>query len=69
VLSDRWKLLHHAPDRWQLFDLGSSAGETRDVAAQHPGEVARLKARLLAWAAEQSPAGLPAAPARNPSDR
>jgi PmbA protein len=47
VLSGRWKLLHHAPDRWQLFDLGSSEGEMRDVAAQHSGEVARLKARKV----------------------
>ena len=69
VMSGRWKLLHHPPDRWQLFDLGSPEAETRDLAAQHPGEVARLKARLHAWAAEQSPAGLPAAPVRNPSNR
>ena len=69
VMSGRWKLLHHPPDRWQLFDLGSPEGETRDLAAQHPGEVARLQARLHAWAAEQSPAGLPAAPVRYPSDR
>ena len=69
VMSGRWKLLHHPPDRWQLFDLGSPEGETRDLAAQHPGEVARLQARLHAWAAEQSPAGLPAAPVRNPSNR
>jgi arylsulfatase A-like enzyme len=69
VMSGRWKLLHHPPDHWQLFDLGSPEGETRDLTAQHPGEVARLKARLHAWAAEQSPAGLPAAPVRNPSNR
>ena len=69
VMSGRWKLLHHPPDGWQLFDLGSPEAETRDLAAQHPGEVARLKARLHAWAAEQSPAGLPAAPVRNPSNR
>lgn len=69
VMSGRWKLLHHPPDGWQLFDLGRPEGETRDLAAQHPGEVARLKARLHAWAAEQSPAGLPAAPVRNPSNR
>jgi arylsulfatase A-like enzyme len=69
VMSGRWKLLHHPPDHWQLFDLGSPEGETRDLTAQHPGEVSRLKARLHAWAAEQSPAGLPAAPVRNPSNR
>ena len=69
VMSGRWKLLHHPPDGWQLFDLGRPEAETRDLAAQHPGEVARLKARLHAWAAEQSPAGLPAAPVRNPSNR
>jgi arylsulfatase A-like enzyme len=69
VMSGRWKLLHHPPDRWQLFDLGSPEGETRDLAAQHPLKVARLKARLHAWAAEQSPAGLPAAPILNRSNR
>jgi len=33
-----------APKPMQLFDLQSDPGEQRDVAAQHPDEVARLKA-------------------------
>jgi hypothetical protein len=33
----------------------------RDVAAQHPEVVARLRAKLEAWCAAQSPAGLPRA--------
>jgi arylsulfatase A-like enzyme len=59
VLADRWKLLFVAPDQWLLFDHNDAAGETRDVAAQHPDVVARLRRRLEAWCAEQSPAGLP----------
>jgi arylsulfatase A-like enzyme len=61
VLAEPWKLLFVAPDRWRLFDRRDPAGETRDVAAQHPDVVARLRAKLEAWCAEQSPAGLPRA--------
>ena len=33
----------------QLYDLAADRGETKDVAAQHPDVVARLKEKLLAW--------------------
>ncbi|MEJ1974607.1 MAG: sulfatase-like hydrolase/transferase [Lacunisphaera sp.] len=59
VLTDRWKLLYLAPDRWMLFDTRSPEGESSDVAARHPEVLAELQPRLRAWAAEQSPAGLP----------
>ncbi len=59
VLSGRWKLIYLASGRCMLFDMESAEGETRDVAEQNPQLVATLRARLEAWAAEQSPAGLP----------
>lgn len=59
VVSGRWKLLFVAPDRWMLFDHKSAAGESQDVAAQHPAVVTELRARLETWAAGQKPAGLP----------
>lgn len=61
MLTERWKLLYLAPDHWLLFDARAADGETRDLAAEHPDVVAALQPRLRAWAAEQSPAGLPAA--------
>ena len=59
VLTEQWKLLYLAPDRWMLFDTHGAEGEAREVATQHPEVVAELQSRLRAWAAEQSPAGLP----------
>ena len=34
-----------------LFDLGADPGETRDLAAERPGDVERLRARIEAWRA------------------
>jgi len=59
ALSGRWKLLYLASGKCLLFDTQTSEGESRDVAAQNPQIVATLRMRLEAWAAEQSPAGLP----------
>ncbi len=59
VVADHWKLLYLAPDRWMLFDHNDPAGERHDVAAQHPEVVSKLRTRLQAWCAEQTPAGLP----------
>jgi uncharacterized sulfatase len=59
VVTEQWKLLFVAPDRWRLFDRRDPAGELRDVAAAHPEIVARLRTKLEMWSAEQSPAGLP----------
>ena len=61
---DRWKLAfmeqrHHGFDVWQepmvtlrlpkLFDLRADPAEKKDVAAEHPQEVARLSRQLRAW--------------------
>lgn len=59
VVTEPWKLLFVAPHHWLLFDRRDPAGELRDVAAAHPEIVARLRAKLETWSAEQSPAGLP----------
>jgi arylsulfatase A-like enzyme len=59
MVTEPWKLIFIAPQRWLLFDRRNPAGELRDVAAAHPEIVAQLRAKLEAWSAEQSPAGLP----------
>jgi arylsulfatase A-like enzyme len=60
VLATRWRSardgrfkLIRIPDpdglRWVLFDLLADPGETRDVSAQHPDVVERLRQPLEAW--------------------
>lgn len=50
VQDDRYKLiLSHPGGREELYDLASDPGETRDIAAERPGERARLRAELDAW--------------------
>jgi len=46
------KLIAHADGRAELYDLGADSGETRDLAAERPQDVARLRARLEALRAE-----------------
>jgi arylsulfatase A-like enzyme len=52
---DQWKLLY-LPTRQgpicQLFDTVADPLETRDVAAEHPEQVARLRTELLHWMLE-----------------
>jgi arylsulfatase A-like enzyme len=52
VRDDRYKLLYlptRTGVRWMLFDTQQDPGEERDVAADHPDVVARLKGELWAW--------------------
>ncbi len=50
VRHGRWKLMcEYDGSRAELYDLEADPGETRDVAAQHPAEAARLKAAVLEW--------------------
>ncbi|HVK04896.1 MAG TPA: sulfatase-like hydrolase/transferase [Armatimonadaceae bacterium] len=52
VREGNWKLLlpdENGASAAQLYDLAADRGETKDVAAQHPDVVARLKEKLLAW--------------------
>ncbi len=50
VRDDRWKLiLYPQINKSQLFDLSADPAETRDLAGDRPGEVARLTGLLEAW--------------------
>ena len=50
VRDGRWKLLcEYDGSRAELYDLYADPGETNNLAAQQPAEVARLKAAVLAW--------------------
>jgi len=52
VRDERWKLLYvptRRGVRYMLFDTETDPGETTDVAARHPEQVARLRAELWAW--------------------
>lgn len=58
VRSEHWKLVSRvetgdAEDGvWELYDMRSDRTETRNVAADHPGVVARLAAAYEAWRRE-----------------
>lgn len=50
VRHGRWKLMcEYDGSGAELYDLDADPGETRDLAARHPEEVARLKAAVLEW--------------------
>jgi arylsulfatase A-like enzyme len=59
VREGRWKLLHKAGESDRLFDLEADEHERRDLAATDPARVAALRRRLLTWADEMQPRGLP----------
>ncbi len=52
---ERWKLLYlptRAGALYQLYDTVADPLETKDVAAEHPDQVARLRAELVHWMLE-----------------
>jgi arylsulfatase A-like enzyme len=52
VRGERYKLVYvptREGVRYLLFDTVADPGETRDVAAQHPDELGRLKGELWSW--------------------
>lgn len=51
VRHGRWKLVRAHPDSWELYDLNVDRAETRDVAGEYPGVVARLVDAFDEWAA------------------
>jgi arylsulfatase A-like enzyme len=51
VRSGRWKMLLDG-GLYLLFDLKDDPGERRDLAAQHPDLVVKLKALLAEWERE-----------------
>ena len=53
----RWKLVQEIGGSARLYDLSSDPGEERDVSAEHPDEVAKLKKALGQWLATLEPIG------------
>lgn len=53
---------HGAKARWELYDLATDLGETRDLAAERPAEVGRLESAFHAWAAAVRQDASPPAP-------
>jgi arylsulfatase A-like enzyme len=51
----KWKWVESAAGRG-LFDLSSDLGETKDLSAEKPDELARVRARYAAWEAEMEAA-------------
>jgi choline-sulfatase len=49
----RWKYIAHQRRPAELYDLAADPGETRSVAAEHPGEAARLAAVVARIAADR----------------
>ena len=51
---DNWKAVFipepTGPSRWELFDLSTDAGETRDLAVKHPDILAGLRLQWLEYA-------------------
>ncbi len=45
VLTDRWRLVNGS----ELYDMSADTGQTRDVSAEHPTVVARLREQYEAW--------------------
>jgi len=53
IRRDRWKLIHFFEgDRWELYDLESDIGESRDLSTEMPDRTAELRGALEAWWAE-----------------
>jgi arylsulfatase len=51
IREGRWSLVNvkNDPQAWELYDLATDPGETRDVAADHADVVARLAATYGEW--------------------
>ncbi len=53
IRQDNLKLIEwYEGDPAELYDLASDVGERRNLAAQRPQDVARLRERLTQWRAE-----------------
>ncbi len=48
VRTENWRCVNEGKD-WELFDMRSDPGESKNVAAQHPQVVARLSNAYLKW--------------------
>ena len=47
--SGRWKLIRTKGEPWQLYDLDSDIGETKDVAATYAEVVSALGRKFASW--------------------
>lgn len=54
VLTDRWKLIGTGKQEPELYDLPVDPGETRNLAAENPQVVQRLRAEYNTWFADVS---------------
>ncbi len=50
VRNGDWKALRPRNATWQLYDLASDRGETRDLAEEHPGRLKEMADRWEQWA-------------------
>ncbi len=46
---NQYKLVKTKPDQWELYDLTADRTEKRDIAAEHPDVVNRMKTELEQW--------------------
>jgi len=46
---NRYKLHKLGPEKYELYDLVADAKESKDLSAEHPETVARMKSELDAW--------------------
>lgn len=56
VRRGNWKLVRSGGGRWRLFDLGSDAGETKDLAESKPEMVRELMTAYRGWETQLRPA-------------
>jgi arylsulfatase A-like enzyme len=57
------KIVRHDPQQpWELYDLAADPGETRNLAATRPADVARLAADFAAWLEDTKIDASPPAP-------
>jgi arylsulfatase A-like enzyme len=49
VRHGRWTLVSAGKKGWELYDLQEDPGESKDVAAEHPEQAAKMAAAHEAW--------------------
>ena len=49
----KWKLIHRIPaNQYELYDLSSDVGESKEIGDQHPDQVTRMKSAMKSWLEE-----------------
>lgn len=63
----QWKIVRPGPGKpWELYHLGDDPGESRDLAADRPAELARLVATFADWERDVAADASPPAPKPEP---